>query len=141
MLFHHREMHRIAHGEMLVAKYNLFGALDNRPVHRKDFVDCIQKRVEGWLDVVAAIDGDIAMQDFLQHFGVGDQALALADNFSSSRCASVLWGPGVPTRYIGILESIRITDADRRNSHARFPPASYQYRRLATHAVQRREWP
>jgi hypothetical protein len=63
VLFHHSQMNCIMRGEALVAKDNLFGALDNGPVNRQDLVHHPQKRVEGGLDVVAAIDGDVAMQD------------------------------------------------------------------------------
>ena len=79
VLLHHRQMHGLARGEALVAKDDLLGALDSSSVNWKDFIHYIQKRVEGRLDVVAPIDGDVAVQDLLQYFRVGDQALALAD--------------------------------------------------------------
>src|SRR4029077_2863904 len=41
---------------------------------------------------------------------------------------SVLWGPGVPTRYIGTLESMRITAAGRLSIPVRSPPAWYRVR-------------
>jgi len=47
----------------------------------QDLVNDAEQGVEGWLDGVTAVDGDVAVQDLLQHFGVGHQALAVADQF------------------------------------------------------------
>lgn len=68
-------------GEAQVAKDNLLGALGNCSVNRKDFIHHVEKCVESRLDVVAAIDGDVAMQNLLRDLRVGDQALAPADQF------------------------------------------------------------
>jgi hypothetical protein len=43
------------------------------------------------LDGVAAIDGDVAMQDLLQHLSIGDEALPLADQpFEQSLCVALV---------------------------------------------------
>jgi hypothetical protein len=72
MAFHHGQVHGVARGETLIGKDNLFCALDNSSVNREDLVHCVQECVEGGLDVVASINCDVSVQDFLQHFCVGD---------------------------------------------------------------------
>jgi hypothetical protein len=72
MAFHHGQVHGVARRETLIGKDNLFCALDNSSVNREDLVDCVQECVEGGLDVVASINCDVSVQDFLQHFCVGD---------------------------------------------------------------------
>ena len=61
MLLHHRKMHCITRREALVGEHNLFGTFDSSPVNREDVIHCVQKRVESRLDVVAAMNGDVAM--------------------------------------------------------------------------------
>jgi len=72
MAFHHGQVHGVASRETLIGKDNLFCALDNSSVNREDLVHCVQECVEGGLDVVASINCDVSVQDFLQHFCVGD---------------------------------------------------------------------
>jgi hypothetical protein len=38
-----------------------------------------QKGVEGGLDKIGTADGDIAMENLLKDFGIGDEAFAVAD--------------------------------------------------------------
>jgi hypothetical protein len=72
MAFHHGQVHGVARGETLIGKDNLFCALDDRSVNRENLVHCVQECVKGRLDVVASINCDVSVQDFLQHFCVGD---------------------------------------------------------------------
>jgi hypothetical protein len=37
--------------------------------------------IEGWLDCIPAIDRDVAVKYFLQHFRIGRQSLAISDEF------------------------------------------------------------
>ena len=64
-----------------MTKDNLLRALKDATVNGQDFIDHTEKRIKGRLNGIAAIDGNIAMQYLLEHFGVGDQALAPAEQF------------------------------------------------------------
>ena len=75
---HHREMQRIACGQLAVREQDCLAALDRREIDRKHLVDDAEDRLERRLYRVAPVDGRVAMQDFLQHLGIRDQLLALA---------------------------------------------------------------
>ena len=78
MLLHYGQVNRIASGQTPVAKDNLLGTLYHRPVNRQHFIHSPEQRIKGKLDVLMAIDRRVAVQNFLQDFGIGNQALALA---------------------------------------------------------------
>jgi hypothetical protein len=59
----------------------VFRSLNHVPVDGQNLIHRIQKRVEGWLDIMTAIESAVSVQDFLQHFRVRDQALAGAHQF------------------------------------------------------------
>ena len=46
---------------------------------REDLFDRTQDRVEGGLDGIPAIEGDIPVEDFLENLGISDQSLAGAE--------------------------------------------------------------
>ena len=73
-------------------EHNLLGSFYYDPVNGQDLINDAQQNIEGRLDGVAAIDGNIAVQDFLEHLSIGDQPLAVSDQLSSQRCASLLCG-------------------------------------------------
>ena len=79
VLLHHGQVHRVACGEPLVAKDDLFGALDNGPVDRKDFIHHVQQCVKGRLYSIRTMYGYMTVQDFLQDFRVSHQAFTLAE--------------------------------------------------------------
>ena len=79
VLLHNCQMDSIAGGEATIAENDLLGALKSVSVDRQDFVHGLQDRVVSRLDVMVAIEGRIAMEDFLQHLGIGDQTPAFAD--------------------------------------------------------------
>ncbi len=81
VLLHYGQVDGVAGGHLFVAQNNLFGALGCGVVDREDLVDDAEQGVEGWLDGVTAVDGGVAVEDFLEDFGVGYQALAVADQF------------------------------------------------------------
>ena len=58
---------------------NRFGFLRRAQIHGKDFIDNSQQGIEGRLDGVAPIDRGVSMQNFLKHFGIGHEALAVAN--------------------------------------------------------------
>ena len=51
------------------AEHDVFGALDIGTRHRQHLVHDPEQRVERRLNALASVDGDIAMQDFLQDLG------------------------------------------------------------------------
>jgi len=78
MLLHDGQMHGIARRKAPVTKDDPLGTLEDRVVDGQYFIDHAKQRVECWLNGVAAIDGNIAMKYFLEHFRIGDQPLAVA---------------------------------------------------------------
>jgi hypothetical protein len=79
MMFHDGEMHRISRPKMPIPQYNLFRTLYIGLTNRKYLIDDSEQSVERGLDCIAAIDGDVPVQDLLKYLGIGNQALALAD--------------------------------------------------------------
>ena len=62
-----------------MAHYNLFGALGCGPIDREHLIGYAEQGVERGLDRIPAVDGRITVQDFLQNFGISNQALAVGD--------------------------------------------------------------
>jgi len=79
MLLHDRQMHRIPRRYLPVAHHNLFSAFRRAPVNSQYLIGNAQQSVERRLDGIPPIYGDITMQNFLQDFGVGNQALPVAN--------------------------------------------------------------
>jgi len=61
-----------------MTKNDPLSTLEDGVVDGQYFIDHAKQRIKRWLNGVAAVDGNIAMQYFLEHFCVGDQALAVA---------------------------------------------------------------
>ena len=78
-MFHDSEVHRISRRKMPIPQYNLFRTLCIGLTNRKYLIDDSEQSVERGLDCIAAIDGDVPVQDLLKYLGIGNQALALAD--------------------------------------------------------------
>lgn len=74
MSSHHREMQRIP-SRQLGRQYELLGAFEVFHNQGEDLVDDSGQDVKGGLDGVPPIDRRVAMQDFLQHFDIGDEPL------------------------------------------------------------------
>ena len=81
MLLHYRYMNGISRGQSPVFQHNLLGAFHCIAGDRQDLVYNRKHGIKGGLDCLAAVDGDIAVQDFLQGFRIGYQALARTDEF------------------------------------------------------------
>jgi len=65
--------------------------LDGDPRNAKHLIDNPEQSVEGRLDGVPTVDGDVPMQDLLQDLGVGDEALAVTDQlFEQSLCVALV---------------------------------------------------
>jgi hypothetical protein len=62
-----------------VAHHNLFRAFRSGPINSEHVIGNSEQSVERRLDGIAAVYGHIAMQNFLQYFGVDNQAFPAAD--------------------------------------------------------------
>ena len=71
-------MYSVARGKARVTEYNHFRALKDGTVYGQYFIDDTENRIKGRLNGIAAIDGNIAVQYLLKHFGIGYQTLAVA---------------------------------------------------------------
>ena len=107
-LLHHGEMDGVPCRKVPISKNNLLGFFDGCQINRDDLINDPQNRVKSGLDRVKPLDGDITVQDFLQHFRVGHQGLAIIDESLQSALHITFVGVSRPTRFIGMLESIRI---------------------------------
>ena len=81
MLFHDGYVQGVARRHLRASHEDIFRAICRGCVYRQYLIDNSKQGVESRLDRVAAIYRDVAMQDFLKHLGVGNQALAIADEF------------------------------------------------------------
>jgi hypothetical protein len=79
MLLHDRQMYCIASGHLPVPHDYLFRAFRCSPINGQHLIGNAKQSVERRLDGIAAVYGDVAMQDFLQDLGIGNQALSVAD--------------------------------------------------------------
>jgi hypothetical protein len=61
----------------------LFRTLCDGPINGQHLMHDADQSVEHGLNCVAAVDGDVAVQDFLENLRAGNQALALVTTFSS----------------------------------------------------------
>jgi hypothetical protein len=75
-----------------VLQNNLFCTLYCFVIYGHDLINDAQQCIEGWLDCIPAIDRDVAVKYFLQHFRIRRQSLAISYEFSSIRWASILCG-------------------------------------------------
>jgi hypothetical protein len=79
LALHHGQVQRVPGGQARVAEHDALGALDVGELHSEDLVDDSQERVEGGLDSVPPVDGDVAVEDLLEHLDVRDEALCVRE--------------------------------------------------------------
>lgn len=127
-------VHRVPCRESGNAHHQRLGLFHVGPLDRIDLVDDSQERVEGRLDGIGPADGMVAVEDFLEDFRVGDQAISAADEVWRSRTAAILLGCSAPTRYMGMLESRKITGPGPTGTPPRFPRACGEDPRWGTRA-------
>jgi hypothetical protein len=91
MVVHDGEMHGITCRQLPIPQDHLFRTLCDGPIHSQHLIHDAEQSVERWLDCVAAVNSNVAVQDLLENLGVRNQALALADYLfeQSSRIALV----------------------------------------------------
>lgn len=81
MPFHNCHMNGVPSRQATVCQKNLFRPLGNGAVNWEHLINHAQQRVESRLNILAAIDGIVTVQNLLQNFGVGYEALALVHVF------------------------------------------------------------
>jgi hypothetical protein len=79
LTLHDGQVKSIASRQPRVSLDDPLGTLDVGKLHGEDFVGNPQKRVEGGLNRVAPVDGDVAVKNLLEHLDVGDEALSLRE--------------------------------------------------------------
>ncbi len=94
MPLHHREMKRISSRQTRFSKDDLLGPFEVRKFYGEDFVGDAQERVEGGLNRIAPIDGDVSVQDLLERLDVGDETFS----FSKTSFQGLLSVPLVSVR-------------------------------------------
>jgi hypothetical protein len=75
---HHRDMNGIARGETPPGENDGFRSLDGQPIHggsHRQPEATPQTRFDG----VTSVDGDVSVEDFLQHLGIGNEPLTSED--------------------------------------------------------------
>ena len=72
MLLHDRQVHCVARRHLPVTHDNSFCAFHRGPIEGQHLIGDAEQSVERWLDRVAAVYGNIAVQDLPQHFGISD---------------------------------------------------------------------
>lgn len=79
VVLHRCHVYRVSRGELGPTEEDRLRPLDGLKINGKNLIDKAEQRIEGRLDGVAAADGHVAMQDLLEHLGVGNQALPFGD--------------------------------------------------------------
>ena len=74
-------MDRVSSRQTSILQNNLFRTLDCFAIYCQNLIDDAQQRIEGWLDCIPAIDRDVAVKYFLQHFRIRRQSFAVSDEF------------------------------------------------------------
>ena len=84
-------MHGVASRKLAVPDDNLLRALSHASIDGKYLVGDSQQSVKSRLNSIAAINRDVAMQDFLKNLGVANKPLALADQlFEKLSCIGLM---------------------------------------------------
>lgn len=79
MFRHHRGMDRIAGRELCARQHDRLGAFHDRGIDGQDVVHDAEQDVQRRLNGVATIHRDVAVENLLQHLGVGHQAFPFRD--------------------------------------------------------------
>ena len=79
MLQHYGDMHCVTRREFPIPQDNLLRAFHNCLINGQQLIDGSKQCVENRLDCIAAVNGHVAMQNFLEHLGIRDQSLSVCD--------------------------------------------------------------
>ena len=75
MPLQYRDVEGVAGGQTNRMLKNLASAQDVTLFDGQDVVDDLQHSLQCWLDRIETLERSVAVQDFLQHLGVGNQSL------------------------------------------------------------------
>lgn len=64
-----------------MAQNNLFRSFHDDLIDRQHQIDNAEQSIERGLNGIRSVDSNVTVQDLLQHLGIGDQALPLANQF------------------------------------------------------------
>jgi hypothetical protein len=76
MTLHHRQMKRIPRGQARITQHDSLCPFEVGQLNREDLIDDSQECIEGRLDRVAAVDGDVPVKDLLERFDVRNETLS-----------------------------------------------------------------
>ena len=79
LAFHDRHMEGIARRQPPIPENDRLGAIDGGEIDREHLVDNTEEGIERRLDGIAAIDRHVPMKNFLDHFRVCHQSLAIGN--------------------------------------------------------------
>lgn len=79
MDLHRGEVYRISCRQPFPAQHDLPGPFDCRSVYWKYLIDDSQQSIKCGLNGIRPRNGNIAVKDFLEHFGVSYQAFLVTD--------------------------------------------------------------
>jgi hypothetical protein len=83
-------MHGVASRQLSIPQNNLLCTLHHGFVNRRHLIYYTEQCVKSRLNCVAAIDGDLPVQDFPQNLGIGNKTLTVGDQFLKQTRASAL---------------------------------------------------
>ena len=87
IFFHDRKVKRISGRHPRIGHYDFFRSLCRLPMNGKDCIHDTQNRFKSRLDGITSIDGRIAMQYFLKHFDIRNEALPASNQlFQQALC-------------------------------------------------------
>ncbi len=79
LAFHDCNVHGVARGQQRPVLGDLPGTQNVRFLDAKYFIDDVQRDLERWPNGFTFFDGRVPMENLLQHFRIGDQALPSCD--------------------------------------------------------------
>jgi hypothetical protein len=79
MLFHNGKVQGIASRQAPISQNYCVCSLHGYVVNRQHLIDNPKKGIEGGLDCITTINGNVSMEYLLQHLGVCNQTLTVAD--------------------------------------------------------------
>ena len=92
LALHNGQVQRVPGGQTRVAQHDSLGPLDVGKLHSENFIDDTQERIEGGLNRVAPVDGNVTVENLLEHLDVCDEALRVREQLFQSQLRIPLVG-------------------------------------------------
>ena len=113
------------------------GPFDELRIDREYLVHDGVEGVEGGLNGVAPVNGNLSMENLLEHFRVGDQAIAMGDRSLQHAQRDHPMGMVGADEIHGTLASTRLMLRDGPRNRARSPRSSDRYLQSETRDARR----